>query len=84
MNISKVRCCYCHQPRDFSADLHGCAQSLEAQAHVAGLIDSMKAMQERPGSRELSSNDMRLREDRRHEMATAIKVTGGGVRPEYN
>lgn len=74
---------FCRQSRDFSLDLHGCPQSLKAQQYVQGLISSMAAMQTRPGQRALSSNDMKLKEDRRHEMATAIKLNGGGVTPAY-
>lgn len=84
MKITRTLCTYCHRPRDFSADLHGCEQSRKAMAYLSGVIGSIKANHERPGSREVSSGDMRLREDRRHEYATAINVTGGGVRPEYN
>lgn len=76
MNITRTTCCYCRQPRDFSADLHGCPQSLKAQAYVAGLVHSMKAMQE-PSD---TVSVVRLR--RRREIAQNIKVIGGGVKPQ--
>lgn len=83
MNISRVRCDYCKQPRDFSADLHGCPQSIAGQERVKQLIGSIEALQSRPGLRELTSDDMKLREDRRHEMATALNVIERPVRSEY-
>lgn len=82
MNISKVRCTYCHQPRDFSADLHGCEQSRKAMAYLSGVIGSIKANQERPGiGEQLSLTAPKAREDRRREYASSINIIGGGLKP---
>lgn len=74
------RCCYCHQPRDFSTDIHGCPPSLKAQAYVAGLVDSMKTMRD-PRSSEPWD---RRRKQRLESIATGILISGGEVRPREN
>lgn len=50
---------------------------------VSAIIDSIKAMMEKPALREMTSNEMKQRADRRRAMATNIKLTGGEVREEY-
>lgn len=82
MNTSKVQCCYCLQPRECSPDLHGCEQSLEAQAYIATLMDSMTAMAagEIPTSKPWNTD----RPQQFRSMATGILISGGEVRPREN
>jgi hypothetical protein len=53
------------------------------QARIDEIITEIYEMQQRPGSRELTSNDLRLRERSRTHMASQILINGGKVRPEY-
>jgi hypothetical protein len=78
MNITRTLCDYCHQPRDFSTDIHGCEQSLKAQAYVASLVDSMKAMREPRTSEPWDPH----RGQRFRDLVTSIKLSGGETRQE--
>lgn len=50
---------------------------------IAELMQLMREMQAKPALRELASDEMKQREDRRHQMATALRIKGLPVRPEY-
>lgn len=76
-------CNYCLNPRKDLDGWHGCDQSLDAKARIDQEIDEIAAMMSKPGSRELTSMDMKNREDRRRQMATGLRINGQEVRPEY-
>lgn len=50
---------------------------------IAQLIASIRDMQQRPGSRLLTSNELKQREDRRHGMAVSLSIRGYESLPEY-
>ncbi len=76
MNISRVRCCYCGQPRDFSTGWHDCDQAQEAKARLESLVDNIKTMHEAATAVSL------VRLKRKREIAQNIKAIGGGVKPQ--
>jgi hypothetical protein len=80
-NLAKGRtiCCYCQQPRNFSADLHGCPESLQAQAYLAGVIGDITAIG--TGQPRTSEPWDLGRAGRKSDIAQRIKITGGGVKP---
>jgi len=80
MNIRQTTCCYCKQPRDFSADLHGCPESLSAQAYLAGVIGDITAI----GTGQLpTSKPWNVdRHKNIQDMARSIELTGGGLKPQ--
>jgi hypothetical protein len=55
----------------------------ECLAEVDRIIANIKAMMAKPAFPEETSNQMRIRADRRRSMATTVKVNGGSVREEY-
>jgi len=55
----------------------------ERREHIGKQIEDIRDMMAHPGSRPLTSMGMKYREDRRHEIATSIKLNGGEVTPEY-
>jgi hypothetical protein len=52
-------------------------------ARIDQIIGEIKQSQERPGWKPLTSAQMRIRTDRMRDMAVAIKLTGGRLKPEY-
>lgn len=80
MNISRVRCDFCRQPRQFNIGVHGCPQSLAAQARLSEAIAGCAAV---------GTNQPRTSEPWSHkrsghfdDIAQRIKITGGGVKPQ--
>jgi len=55
----------------------------ECVAEVDRIIANIKAMMAKPAFPGETSNQMRIRADRRREMVTTIKINGGQVREEY-
>lgn len=39
-----TRCDYCKQPRQFSLDLHGCTESVEAMKHLGVVLDKITGL----------------------------------------
>lgn len=68
--------CYdCNQKRKLGHRVFEC------RLQVA--LEGIHTMIEKPGSQELTSNQMKTRADYRRQIATGIKVSGGKVRSEY-
>jgi hypothetical protein len=56
---------------------------LSAIEQIDLIIGQIKANIERPGSRPVTSTELKNRADRRRHMATAILMQDGQVKPEY-
>lgn len=79
----ELKCKYCFEYRDKPDDVCGCKASQDMQARVQQVIDGIIRTANRPYHGELTSNQMRDREDRRHDMSRSLNVMGIEVKPEY-
>lgn len=62
---------------------HDCPRSQAAKKRVEDEIEAIVQEKETPFTRRLTSDQMQLREDGRHDIATILKIQGTSVVPEY-
>jgi hypothetical protein len=78
-----VSCAYCHQPKDFAEGWHSCPPAQEAKRRLQTAISGIQADMLKPHQRRLTSIEMSDRKDRRHDIATSLKITNFEVKEEY-
>lgn len=70
--MATTNCSYCFKPRTDMEGWHDCPRAQDMKARVEGQIDAITRMQDLPYGRRLTSDEMKVREDRRHEMANTL------------
>jgi hypothetical protein len=76
------KCGYCPESKP-EGQFHDCLQATEAKCRLEATLDGIHTMMERPGSRPLTSLQLKSRADHRRQIATALQLKGLPVRPEY-
>lgn len=77
------KCDYCKGTRTNANGWHSCSQAQAAKCRLQASLTGIHTMMAKPGSQLLTSNQMKAREDRRHHIATSIRINGGNTAPEY-